>query len=186
MDKVLPDDYRAVRALAMGVIEGRGDLIEAARQVARGLNEAGIPCAVIGGIAVVLHGHPRTTRDIDLLVNRPLEPVAEYLVSLGFELDADRREFRRGEIVVQLVTPDLTEVAPDHRIEIDGVVTVRLGDLVAMKLRSGQARVTRAQDLADVIGLIRAQSLDGSFAARLPADLRGAFLRLVRAVRDEG
>ena len=38
------------------------------------LNEDGIRYVVVGGVAVVLHGHPRMTADIDLVVD--LEPGA--------------------------------------------------------------------------------------------------------------
>jgi hypothetical protein len=40
----------------------------------RTLNDAGIRYVVVGGVAVVLHGHPRMTADIDLVVD--LEPAA--------------------------------------------------------------------------------------------------------------
>lgn len=38
--------------------------------VIRALNDADVPYALCGGMAVVLHGHPRLTRDIDLLVRK--------------------------------------------------------------------------------------------------------------------
>jgi len=44
----------------------------------RSLNEDGVRYVVVGGLAVVLHGHPRLTADIDLVVD--LEPDAARLV----------------------------------------------------------------------------------------------------------
>lgn len=38
------------------------------------LNEAGVRYVVVGGLAVVLHGHPRLTADVDIVLD--LEPVS--------------------------------------------------------------------------------------------------------------
>lgn len=38
------------------------------------LNDAGVRYVVVGGLAVVLHGHPRLTADVDIVLD--LEPVA--------------------------------------------------------------------------------------------------------------
>jgi hypothetical protein len=43
----------------------------------RALNQDGVRYVVVGGLAVVLHGHPRMTADIDLVVD--LEPSAARL-----------------------------------------------------------------------------------------------------------
>jgi hypothetical protein len=43
----------------------------------RSLNHEGVRYVVVGGLAVVLHGHPRLTADIDLVVD--LEPSAARL-----------------------------------------------------------------------------------------------------------
>jgi len=43
----------------------------------RSLNQGGVRYVVVGGLAVVLHGHPRMTADIDLVVD--LEPSAARL-----------------------------------------------------------------------------------------------------------
>ncbi|NIM01100.1 MAG: hypothetical protein GTN57_09180 [Acidobacteria bacterium] len=53
----------------------------------KSLNEAGVRYVVVGGLAVVLHGHPRLTADIDLVVD--LDPAAaglaiETLTAMGF------------------------------------------------------------------------------------------------------
>jgi len=41
------------------------------------LNQAGVRYVVVGGLAVVLHGHPRLTADVDLVVD--LDPAAAEL-----------------------------------------------------------------------------------------------------------
>lgn len=55
--------------------------------IARGLNEAGVPFIVVGGLAVNAHGYGRATQDIDLVIS--LDPAAvrrafQALASLGY------------------------------------------------------------------------------------------------------
>ena len=56
---------------------------------------------------------------------------------------------------VHLVTIEQLKQAPRKTVEIEGITTVSLEDLIEIKLRSGSSNVLRAQDLADAIGLIR-------------------------------
>ncbi len=46
------------------------NLVDELLGVTRALEAAGIPYAICGGIAVTIHGATRTTKDIDLLVER--------------------------------------------------------------------------------------------------------------------
>jgi hypothetical protein len=166
-------------------MEGRGAILDAARDLSAIIRESGLSAAVIGGIAVVLHGHWRATKDIDLQVGSSLQEMAELLQSHGFSHDPARREFVRDGIPVHLVLAEqtgLTELCP---LEIEGILTVSLADLIAMKLRSGTENVLRAQDLADVIGLIRQNHLTGEFARELDKSLRPAFRKLVKAIEGE-
>ena len=50
--------------------------------VARLLKEANIPYAVVGGVALAFHGHPRFTQDIDLIVMG--ENIPNLTKTLGF------------------------------------------------------------------------------------------------------
>ncbi|MFO0959474.1 MAG: hypothetical protein U0800_18910 [Isosphaeraceae bacterium] len=168
------------------MLDGRGAILDTARELTVAFRARGISAAVIGGVAVFLHGHARTTRDIDLIAGSDLEEIAQALISLGFVHDPARREFVRDEIPVHLVTADQAGMALSRTTEIEGIDTIPLGDLIAMKLRSGTANMLRAQDLADVIGLIRRHRLTGAFAARLDKTLRPAFRKLARAIEREG
>jgi hypothetical protein len=61
----------------------RGEL----EQVFEALNGAGVRYLVVGGMAVVLHGHLRTTQDLDLVIQLSPENVRaalDALVALGF------------------------------------------------------------------------------------------------------
>jgi len=174
-----------LREQALLLVDGRGELLDAAREISRAMIAAGLEVAVIGGIAVVLHGHARATKDIDVFVRGPLEPVAQSLAEIGFLHDPARREFVRADMPVRLVDARRLGVHPGPAVEIEGVTTVSFVDLMAMKLRSGTESLLRAQDLADVIGLARRHGLGGAFAAKLPKDVRPAFRRIIRALASE-
>lgn len=162
---------------------GESAILDTAREVSDVLASAGLRAAVIGGVAAALHGHLRATLDVDVLVEGRLELVRDSLRTAGFTFDRTRREFRRGAIPVQLVTEAEAGPLPARLTTIDGVITVSLANLINMKLRSGLASVLRAQDLADVVALIRIRRLTSTFAARIDRPLRPEFRKLVRAVR---
>jgi hypothetical protein len=48
----------------------------------RALNEAGVRFVVVGGVAVVLHGHPRLTADLDLVLDLASDNVLAALRAL--------------------------------------------------------------------------------------------------------
>jgi hypothetical protein len=174
-----------LRDEALMMLERRGAVLETAREVSSLLRDAGIHGAVIGGVAVVLHGYVRTSKDVGVLVARPWQPLAERLAASGFTLDSAKREFVKERVAVRLVAPEQAGPVPSDLVEIDGVTTVPLADLISLKLRSGSENHLRAIDLADVIGLIRHRGLTGAFASRVPKDLRPAFRRYVRLIQRE-
>lgn len=171
---------------AIDLLSGHGDILDVARELTTLCARAGIEAAVVGGVAVVLHGHVRTTRDVDLLVAGPLEQLRSLLSDHGFECDPTRREFRKHNVPVHLVVQDQTRYLPRAFEDHDGIRTPSLADLINMKLRSGTSNLLRAQDLADVIGLIRVRGLTPAFAAQIDADLRPEFRKLAEAVQREG
>ena len=59
--------YSNLRDEALLLLDKRGTVLDIAREVSHLMHEVGIPGLVIGGIVVVLHGHVRTTRDVDIL-----------------------------------------------------------------------------------------------------------------------
>lgn len=170
------------------MLEGDGPVLETARDVSHAMHDARVRAAVVGGVAVGLHGHLRTTRDVDVIVDDDLARAGAALTSRGYSFEPRRREFVRAEassVPVHLVTIAQAGGPPTRLTTIDGVQTVSLADLVSMKLHSGTANVLRSQDIADVIGLIRARRLRGDFAARLRREVRREFRTLVRAVEGD-
>lgn len=58
-------------------------MIESIKAVTRALNDAGVQYLVVGGVAVGLHGYPRTTQDLDLVVRLDRENAAQALDALS-------------------------------------------------------------------------------------------------------
>jgi hypothetical protein len=174
-----------LRDEALKLLDGKGAILDLARELSQRFRDAGIRAAVVGGVAVVLHGHVRTTLDVDVLVEPPLEPIVGLLTAHGFDFNPQRREFTKHGIPVHLVVPDQAGPLPEVLDEIEGIATVPLARLINMKLRSGTRSLARAQDLADVVGLIRHRRLGTAFARHLDKDLRPEFRKLVRAVEAD-
>ena len=146
------------------------------------LDAANVRFVVVGGVAVVLHGHPRMTADLDLVVDLAAESAGRAisaLVTLGMEprLPVDPQAFadpevRRGWIVQRSLTVftmldpnepllevDLFAEPPLPFEELWGQATiVQLGGQ-AVRIASIDHLITmkqaagRPQDLADVAAL---------------------------------
>lgn len=128
------------------------------------LEAAGADYALVGALAVAVHGAPRATTDIDLLVPREaLDPVREVARGCGFTLEALPIMFRDGVELRRLtkvrdgdhLTLDLILVNEtlqpvwDSRAPVEteaGCVSVVSRErLIEMKLAAG-----RSQDIFDV------------------------------------
>src|SRR6187549_1980599 len=80
-------------------------LWETAKRVHEVLASEAIPHAVVGGVAVCLHGYRRNTVDLDLLI-RPADSAAiqTVLETSGFAFEKAAREFRSPSgVAVQMV-----------------------------------------------------------------------------------
>ena len=161
------------------------------------LAEAGAPHAVIGGVAVCLHGYRRNTVDIDLLVrSEDMPAIREALTNAGFHWDEQSREFRDSTgIPVQFVAAgeragkgsEILLPSPaddDVAVMIEGLPVLSLSALIESKLACGEGDARRMhRDFADVVELIAVHGLDGTFARHLHKTVRPAFRQLVRRVR---
>lgn len=143
------------------------DLYEELHRVAQALDDAGVPWALAGGLALAVHGAPRATTDIDLLV-RPddAQRALDAVEPLGFRFHASPTQFRDGMRIrrvtriegeesltldLLLVDPPLEEAwASRYAVRTDAGTLQVIGRdaLVAMKVWAG-----RPQDLADVARL---------------------------------
>ena len=161
---------------ASGLVPGSEILLEVAKRVTE---VAKVP--VVGGIAALLHGCGRTTRDIDVYTD-DFWATHQKLESAGFLWNSERREHTAQGIPIHMVGADQLGGVPNKQSTIKGVRVISLADLVRAKLTSGLESPRRAKDIADVLELIRVVPLKKDFAAKLPTRLRGTFKRFVDEV----
>jgi len=135
----------------------------------------------VGGVAVILQGWGRTTRDIDIY-SKDFKATHQLLESAGFRWDAKRREHLIDGVPIHLVADDSLGGPPGRISTIRGVRVIGLSDLIRGKLTVGLENINRAKDVVDVIELIRVIPLKKDFAAKLPKNLRAPFKQLVEQV----
>lgn len=141
-------------------------------------------CPVVGGIAAILHGTGRTTRDIDIY-SSDFRATHEAMLRAGFKWSPKRREHIVDGVPVHMVADDSLGGPPKRISTIKGIKVIGLADLVRGKLTVGLEAIHRAKDIADVVELIRVVPLKKEFAAKLPKHLRSAFKDLVEQVHGK-
>jgi hypothetical protein len=135
-------------------------VLDDALRVSSALTALGVPHALVGGLAVGVHGHPRATKDVDFIVGPQAFATTSPLLTFREEL-AD---------VVRWGVIDLIAALPDDPVLMAELVEGTSGSvpvvgievLVLMKLRA-----SRSQDLADVEALVRAGADVGAVLAFL-------------------
>lgn len=195
-----PRSIHDVYAEGLRYFMGEGELNRALAQLCADLGRAGIDYMVIGAVALMAHGYPRFTEDIDLVLTAEgLETFHRELVGLGYRpafLGA-RRKLRstRSNVPVEVITageypgdgkpkPVSFPIPAAASVEIDGVRVVTLEKLVELKLASGMTAPDRLKDLADVQELIKIRGLTADFASALDPYVRERFLQLLGAVEQ--
>lgn len=162
------------------------------------LEEAEIPHAIVGGVAVCLHGYPRNTVDLDLLVRgEDGQRLREVLENAGVEWIAHDAEFRsESDIPVQfwiageragkgseirLPDPDSARCVTIK----EGLPVLSLARLIEAKLACGSGSLRRThKDFADVVELIVANRLGAGFARFLHKSVRATYRELVSRTRE--
>ena len=78
------------------------DLYEELKAIIFALDENGIDYALCGGLAMAVHGLPRATVDIDLLVlAERLEEAKLVICGLGYTIEAQPMTFHKGAIEIR-------------------------------------------------------------------------------------
>ncbi|MEG3861017.1 hypothetical protein [Microcoleus sp. herbarium12] len=172
----------------------QGKVYEALQNITQSLSRAGIDYAVIGGMALVIHGYVRTTQDVDLLMTpQGLDSFRSILLGRGFvpAFAGATKMFKdvKTGVSVKIITtgefpgdgkpksvsfPNPAAVA----VEKDGIKVVRLVTLIELKLSSGLSGRGRLKDLADVQELIKALSLPAELAQELDRSVQEEYSRL--------
>lgn len=179
---------------------GEGTLNKTLARLSTDLEEHGIDYMVIGAVALLAHGYPRFTEDIDLVMTADgLQKFHEELVGLGYApaFPGARKRLRSttDNVSVEVMTtgeypgdgkpkPVRMPRPSEASTEIDGVKFVTLEKLIELKLASGISAADRLKDLADVQELIKIRKLDTDFANKLDPYVRTKYLELEAAVRQ--
>lgn len=172
------------------------------RKVTAALDAAGVPYAVVGGNAVAVWvakadpGATRTTKDVDLLVNRAdVGRVTEVMTGLGFL----REDLRSSTLFVDPSEPNRKtgvqlvwageRVRPSYDVpapttdevvrEPEGFRALTLSALVRMKLTS-----LRNIDRVHLEDLLRVGLVDEAVRASLPTELRKRLDEVEHALDD--
>lgn len=140
---------------------------------AHALKEAGLEFMVVGAVAVSIHGAPRTTADLDLVVHIPLERKGEVeraLRAMGHtNLEERRDDFglryavvgEKGAEVEVFMTPPRPPYSDEFRRRVmvdfrgERIPFISPEDLVLRKLVN--QRLRRGLDYQDVVSVLMTQ-----------------------------
>jgi predicted nucleotidyltransferase len=139
-------------------------LIEQVREFAKAIETQGTRFAVIGGLAVNLHGYLRATHDLDFLIDERDRVAAETaLGALGYQLffaTAEVASFARGDHRIDLLFARrplsrqmLAATTPLTAGELV-LPVVSVEDLIGLKLQAYGNDPRRLRDLADIRELL--------------------------------
>lgn len=151
------------------------DILASAIEASETLSRLGIPHALIGGLAVGMHGHPRATKDADFLVGREafvrMQPIIQFREEVGAMAEMGVMDFlavpERFESLVELL-----------RVPSEGQIPViPVEGLILLKLDAN-----RPQDRADIVALLR-RGIDAAsvseYLRRIAPDTVERFAQLV-------
>lgn len=132
------------------------------------LRNANLPFAVCGGLAMAIHGHPRATQDIDILIREEnLNEVLEVAKAVGFWIPSGKMPFKAKTPLAmeiyrvskavgeKLIPLDLMLVSPALEEVWNGRISGQIGDVDCTVVSTdGLIRMkeiaARTQDLADI------------------------------------
>ena len=179
---------------------GQGSLNNTLAHLTSDLKEHGIDYMVIGAVALLAHGYPRFTEDIDLVLTpEGLEAFHRELIGLGYvpAFPGAKKRLRstRDGVTIEVMTtgeypgdgkpkPVSIPEPSTASTEIDGIQIVTFEKLIELKLASGMTAPHRLKDLADVQELIKIRRLQPEFAEQLDPYVRGKFLELYETVKQ--
>jgi hypothetical protein len=172
----------------------KDDVHQTLHRLTQRLDEESIPYALIGGMAIGLHGYLRVTKDVDILTTPGgLVTIHQRLVGRGYVLafPGARKRLRDTQtgILIDIITSGeypgdgkekpIRYPDPSDAVDRDGIHVLALPRIVESKIITGTTVDYRQlQDLGDVQAIIRELSLPRSFGEQLDASVREEFDRL--------
>lgn len=199
-EKKLRSDPDLVIREASLYFNQRGDLYQTLQDLSRRLDEAGIPYALIDGLALAQHGFVRMTEDIDILLTpEGLNNFKDLMLGRGYVLafSGARKAFRATDtgVRIEVITsgeypgdglpkaisfPNPATVAEER----GGYRVISLDKLIELKLASGMTAPHRRRDLADVQDLIRVLALSSDFAEKLDPSVQSLYTQLWQEAQE--
>jgi len=188
------DPWRRLTEIGM-FFQSRDPVHQALRRLIRRLEKARIAYAIMGAMAVNLHGARRTTEDVDiLLTGAGLRRFREALLPKFYrQVEGRPRRFveRKSGIQLDVVVtgnypgtgapgpfafPDPATASED----IKRIKVITLPQLVQLKLAAG-----RYYDFGDVVKLIRVHNLDEAFLKVIHRSVHHDFVECLEEKRRE-
>ncbi len=175
--------------------QGKDEVHKTMRRLVKRLERAGIPYAIMGGMAVNAHKYQRTTGDVDVLLTP--EGFADFQKKY-VEKNYLRKPGRSRRFVDRLNETEIDFLLTGHypgsgkpgpisfpdpakvREEKRTVQVVNLVTLIELKLAA-----TRYRDFGDVVELIRFNDLDESFLEKIHPSVRSDYIECLEEKRRE-
>lgn len=182
---------------------GRGAVHATLRSLVERLDAEGIPYAILGGMALNIHGFIRETVDVDVLMTEDsLERFRERFVGRGYApaFEGARKSYRDAETGVRIDVITTGEFPGDGKprdisfpdpslvaIARGGIRVLPLEGLVELKLASGlSAEHRKLIDLGDVQRVIEELKLPPTFDEKLRPSVRAEYRRLWELAQHAG
>ena len=175
--------------------QGKDRVHQTMRRLVERLDRAGIAYAILGGLALNVHGYRRVTTDVDVLLSAEgFEEFRRLFVPETYEPTPRRpRRFTDHQNGVTLdiliagrfpgsgqpgpmAFPDPAQVSE----RTENICYVNLVTLVELKLAA-----SRWRNFADVVELVRNNGLDESFQERLHPSVRRDYIECLEEKRRE-
>ena len=194
--------FLRARMTAKELLEINGDfksspLIETARRLHSLFTRAGVPYAIIGGLAVVRNKAARTTLDIDILATREGWQTMGPILAEGFEAGPDQARDRLNGIEIDVLfsaddwgmvfpLPDPGEIFEfDEELGANFIGLFPLMELktaVYLQKEKEEGIELAAKDLSDVVELIRnnREAITEQSLSSFHPKVRKAFRRICR------
>jgi hypothetical protein len=188
------DPWERIKEIDLFFAE-RGPEHQTMRRLVRRLRTAGISYAVLGGMAVDLHGAHQTTNDVDVLLTvKGFERFCKVYVGKTYDPVPGRpRRFveRQSGVTVDVVISGrypgsgkpgpIAFPEPDAASEeIKKTRVVTLVQLIELKLAA-----SRFRDFGAVVFLMQTHNLDESFANKLHPSVRQEYIQCLEEKRRE-
>ncbi len=179
---------------------GDADVHKALLKLTAILEEAKIPYAIAGAMALNEYGYRRVTSDVDVLLTRDgLADLKARVLGRGyvekFPGSKGLRDTENGVTIDVLIAGDYPGDGKPKAVQFpDPERVARKGEhgaflplacLLELKLASGMSAPHRLKDLADVLELVRAARLPRSLEIDLDPSVRAKFIELWEAAQAE-